>query len=284
MNQFNNRELATAIWLLLFIIFVMFKEDVRKSSLNVLEAFLRIKILSSIVLIAAYTAGIVFLLSRINLWNTSLLKDTIIWLGLTGIVLASSFVTANTTDGLFKKTILDNLKILMIVEFIINTYTFSLLVEIFFVPFVAIVVILNTFSGTDDKYSSFTKLSAGLLTIIGIIILVLTVISISSDYKNFGTLDTLRSFLLPPLLTFLFLPFLYLLVLYSNYEHLFTRLDLGYDKSHTLKRYAKKEIIKHCLFSLKKTNAARNMGIYDLMSIKTKEDVEELVRVYKNKV
>ena len=79
MNLFNNREIATAIWLLVIFILMLFKRDIRKSLLDVIKAFFKIKILSSIFLMIAYTTGIVFVLYQINFWNISLLKDTVVW-------------------------------------------------------------------------------------------------------------------------------------------------------------------------------------------------------------
>ena len=93
MNLFNNREIATAIWLLVIFILMLFKRDIRKSILDVFKAFFKIKILSSIFFLIAYTAGIVFVLYQINFWNISLLKDTVVWFCFTAIVLCFNLVT-----------------------------------------------------------------------------------------------------------------------------------------------------------------------------------------------
>ena len=207
----------------------------------------------------AYTAGIVFVLYQINFWNISLLKDTVVWFCFTAIVLCVNLVTSETDQNLFRKVIVDTIKIVIIIEFIVNAYTFSLVVELVLIPVVTFIVILEVFAKTDEKNSSVAKLMNGLLIIIGIVILIFVISNVVSDYKNFVSLDTLRKFLLPPLLTILFLPFIYFIVLFSTYEQLFVQLNLGYEKSKKLKRYAKREIIKHCLLSLKKVKKASNM-------------------------
>jgi hypothetical protein len=249
MGFFNNREIATAIWLIIACIFLLFIGNIVTSLPNLFKAFFKTKILTPLFLMMTYTTGIVFILYQVCLWTTSLLKDTIYWFGSTGIVLASKFITSRNNVSLFKETVVDSLKIVMIIEFIINTYTFSLLGELILVPVVTFIVLINTIAETDKKYSSVKKPTYGLLIIIGIAILGFAISKAVSDYKILGSMETLRSFLLPPLLTLLFLPFLYFLVLCSNYEQLFVRLDLGHKKSKELKRYAKKEIMKHCLFS-----------------------------------
>lgn len=282
MNLFNNREIATAIWLLIIFIFILFKRDIRKSLFNVLKASFKIKILTSIILMIAYTAGIVFLLNMANLWNTSLLKDTVVWFCFTGIVMSFDLVTSKKDQNLFRKIIIDNIKIVIIIEFIVNTYTFSLVGELVFIPILTLIVIMEVVAKTDDKYSSVAKLMNGLQVIIGIIILIYAMSNVVSDYKNFGSLDTLRNFLLAPLLFILFFPFIYFILLFANYELLLIRLNLGYEKSRKLKRYAKRKIIKHCLLSLKKVKKALNMNTYNLMHIRNREDVDKMIKAYKN--
>lgn len=276
MNLFNNREIATAIWLLVIFILMLFNRDLRKSFLDVFKAFFKIKILSPIFFMIAYTAGIVFVLYQINFWNISLLKDTVVWFCFTAIVLCVNLVTSETDQNLFRKVIVDTIKIVIIIEFIVNTYTFSLAVELVLIPVVTFIAILGVFAKTDEKYSSVAKLTNGLLIIIGIVILIFSISNVVSDYKNFVSLDTLRKFLLPPLLTILFLPFIYFMVLFSTYEQLFVQLNLGYEKSKKLKRYAKRKIIQHCLLSLKKVKKASNMN-YNLKVIRYEEDVDKLI-------
>jgi ABC-type multidrug transport system fused ATPase/permease subunit len=148
------------------------------------------------------------------------------------------------------------------------------------IPVVAFIVILEVFAKTDEKNSSVAKLMnglLGLLIIIGIVILIFAISNVVSDYKNFVSLDTLRKFLLPPVLTILFLPFIYFMVLFSTYEQLFVQLNLGYEKSKKLKRYAKRKIIQHCLLSLKKVKKALNTNTYNLKVIRYEEDVDKLI-------
>ena len=258
---------------------MLFNRDIRKSFLDVFKkAFFDIKILSSIFFMIAYTAGIVFVLYQINSWNISLLKDTVVWFCFTAIVVCFNLVTSETDQNLFRKVIVDTIKIVIIIEFIVNTYTFSLVGELVLIPVVTFILILGVVAKTDEKNSSVAKLTNGLLIIIGIVILIFAISNVVSDYKNFVSLDTLRKFLLPPLLTILFLPFIYFMILFTAYDDLFNQLNLGYEKSKKLKRYAKRKIIKHCLLSFKKVKKALNMNTYNLMHIRNEEDVDKMIK------
>jgi len=280
MDLFNNREIATAIWLFAIFIFMLVKREIRESLFNVINAFFKIKILFSIFLMIVYTTGILIVLHHVRLWNTSLLKDSIVWFCFTGILMCFNLVTSEKEEDLFRKIIINNIKIVIIIEFIINTYTFSLVVELFFIPLVTLLVIMEVIAKKDKKYSSVIKIINGLYVIIGVVILFYVISNVVSDYRNFGSLDTLRNILLAPLLTISFLPFIYFMMLFYAYERLFVRLNLGYEKSNKLKRYTKRKIIKHCLLSLKKVNKALNVNTHNLMHIRNKEDVDEMIKVY----
>ena len=280
MDLFNNREIATAIWLLAIFFFMLVKREIRESLFNVINAFVKIKILFSIFLMIVYTTGILIVLHHVRLWNTSLLKDSIVWFCFTGILMCSNLVTSEKEEDLFRKIIINNIKIVIIIEFIINTYTFSLVVELFFIPLVTLLVIMEVIAKKDKKYSSVIKIINGLYIIIGVVILFYVTSNVVSDYKSFGSLDTLRNIVLAPLLTISFLPFIYFMMLFDTYERLFVRLNLGHEKSNKLKKYAKRKIIKHCLLSLKKVNKALNVNTYNLMHTRNKEDVDEMIKVY----
>ncbi len=200
----------------------------------------------------AYTIGVVIILYLLNLWKISLIKDTIIWFCFSGVVICFDMLTSSKEENILRKITLNNIKIVIIIEFLVNTYTFSLLGELIFIPFITFIAMLDVVAQTDKKYSSVSKLITRLQFIIGATILIYAMSNAISDYNNLGSLDTLRSFLLAPLLSISFLPLIYLMLVFSAYENLFIRLNLGHEKSKKLKNYAKKEIIKHCQFRLKK--------------------------------
>lgn len=284
MSLFNNREIASAIWLLVIFTFLLGKRDIRKSLFNVIKSLFHIKILSSIFIMMAYTTGIVIALYLVKLWNISLLKDTVVWFCFTGVVMSFNLVTLREDENLFRKIIIDNIKIVIIIEFLVNTYTFSLVGELVFIPFMTLIVMLDVVAKTDKKYLAVAKLMSRLQIIIGLVILIYAISNAISDYKNFGSLDTIKNFLLAPLLTISFLPLIYFILLFAAYESLFIRLNLGYEKGKKLKNYARRKIIKQCLFSLKKIKKASNMNIYNLMHIRNEKDVDDMVKAYKDQV
>jgi hypothetical protein len=283
MNFFNNREIVMVFWALVIFILVLITRDRRelirrKSFLDAFKGHKKgiFEVFFSLVCMIGYTAVIVCILYQINFWNISLLKITFFWF-CSGIVMCVNTVTLETDQNVFRKIISDNIKITIIVVFIVNFYTFSLVIEFFLVPIVTCIMLYNVFAEKDEKNSNIVDLMNGLQFIIVLIILICFIDNVVSDYKNFVSLDTLRKFLLPPSLTILFLPFIYVLVLFSTYEQLFVQLNSGNTKSKKLKRYAKRKIIQHCLFSVKEVKKLLNSS-YNFKYIKNKEYVDNMIK------
>lgn len=283
MEIFNNREIATGIWLFIIFIFIITKQNFRKSLPSLIKSFFQTKVITIFLIILIYTSAIVISLYFLKFWNISLLKDTIIWFFFIGIVICINSITSKDYDNLFKKIIVDNIKIIIVYEFIVNVYAFHIIAEFFFVPFVTFIVLLDTVASIDKKNIALSKILKILQFLIGLSVLGYSIYKIITDFKNFMTLNTLKDFLLAPVLTISFLPFIYIILLFTSYEQIFVRLNLGYKKDKKLINYSKKEIIKYCLLSLKKVNNILRNNIHELMSIKDNSDIRNLINSLKVK-
>jgi len=284
MDIFNNREIASAIWLIVAFIFFSMKRDIREAFYNVFNCFFNIKIQISILIMIAYMAGIVTILYLLNLWEIFLLKDTIIWFCFSGYIMTFNILTSSKQENLFQRITKNIVIVVIIIEFLINTYTFSLGIELLLIPFIIIITLLDAIAETSDEYKSLLKLINGLQFIIMGSILIYATTHAILDFKNLGNINTFRSVLLAPLLTIFFLPLIYSMLVFSAYEKLFLRLNLGYEKSKKLKNNVKKKIIGHCKFSLQKLNKALNMNTYNLMQIRNEKDIHDMVKSYKRQV
>ncbi len=216
MGIFNNREIATVIWIVLIFGWALFQPNVRTAFSGVIRAFFQLKILVFVGLMIIYVAAVVAGLYAVHFWNVALLKDTVLWLCFTGMVMAANLVTSKTREGIFRKIVADNVKVIVLIQFLVNTHTFSLVGELVFVPFVTLVAMLETVASLDKRYSSVAKFMSGLQIAIGIVILVFAGLKVISDYENLLTIDALRSLLLAPMLSILFWPFIYLMLLLSK--------------------------------------------------------------------
>ncbi|KNZ68180.1 hypothetical protein Tfer_3287 [Thermincola ferriacetica] len=281
MNVFNNREIAAIIWLSVVLIYMIFKKEIRASLFEVIKSFCHRKILIPVILMILYISGIIILLHQIGFWKTSLLKDSIIWTCLTGFTMLMNSGSSKEKN-FFRKTIIDNLKIVMIIEFLVNTYTFSLIGELIFLPFITLIVMMQTVAKMDEKYIKVEKLLGWVKSYIGILILIFVLKNVFSNFSSWASLDTLKQFFLAPILTIAFLPFIYVVTVIAIYELIFIRLEFGSNKSKKLKNYAKLKIIKYCLLSLKRVKDFLTHHSHNLTNIETTEDVDKVVRSLKS--
>ncbi len=78
-NIFSNRELSVLLWTGLILIFVCRTKSVRISIIDVIKAFFAKKVIIVFLLTIGVISIICWMLAKGNLWDYSLLKDTIIY-------------------------------------------------------------------------------------------------------------------------------------------------------------------------------------------------------------
>ena len=135
-----------------------------------------------------------------------------------------------------RKAFLDNFKIVVVLEFIINVYAFSLIIELIIVPLGAIMVAMSVYAEYVERYSSVAKLANGLMAIFGITLISFTAYMIAKDSGNFFQPGILTDFALPIVLSILFLPFMFILVTYTRYENAFMRIRFMYNQLRLRRR------------------------------------------------
>lgn len=283
--MFNSREIASFVWLIIIFCAALIKEKKMRVSLkNAFLSFVKLKILITIFFMISYLIPLIFYLKKINFWDFSLLKDTILWFVFSGFIMIFSYLDGSNKKEFFKNTVISNFKFLIIFEFIINSYNFNLIGEFIFIPFVTIISVIEKISENKEEYKAVNKIFKTIIFFIGLIIIFLSFKHLILDYKEFQNLSTLKSLLLTPILTILFIPIIYILGILIEYDGLFCRLNMGLPKKNNIKLYAKFHLFKELKINLDRIYKANNMGIYNLMKIQTKEDVKEMIRIYKEKI
>ena len=85
----------------------------------------------------------VIVFEKIHFWNISATKDTILWTLGSAFGMYFSLNKVAQDENYFNNVILDNLKIVLLLEFVVNLYSFSLPVELIVIPIVSFIVLLN---------------------------------------------------------------------------------------------------------------------------------------------
>jgi len=210
METFNTRELATFLWIIIFLVFCLFQKNIRASMVDVIKIFFGKYILTIFILMFVYISLQIILLYNVMLWDFSLVKDTVYWILGVASVLLVNVTEVSKNRFYFKNLILSNIKLLIIIEFIVNMYTFNFVVELFIVPLISFFVISAAITESKKEYLLANKTANVIIGVFGFAVVVFFFINLISDFQNFWVLDNLRAFLLPIMLVITFIPFLYL--------------------------------------------------------------------------
>jgi hypothetical protein len=190
------------------------------------------------------------------------------------------FKFSNATDTDFiKNSIIDNFKILVVLEFIINLYVFNLWIELLLVPFSALIGGMIAIAESDDKYTTVKKFLNTILSIMGFIFIGHAIHQITNDFDSFLSKNNLVDLILPICLTVMFLPFIYFIALFANYEQLFIRMPF-FIKDKDVLSYSKRKIVYEFKFNLRELNNWSKH--FNYCQINKKKDIDDSIKNYKS--
>lgn len=282
MDILNNREWALVIWFFAFIIFALFSskmDEIRESFKKLLKVFFVKAIFSTFVLMIIYISIIVFVLFKIGLWESHQLKNTIIWSISVGAVSLFKVATREKKNHLFKDLVLDNLKLVAIIQFIVGVYTFGLVVETLIVPASVILVVMMAKAQTDKQYHYLEKILNGIMVTFGTILIFYTIYMLVTNFGEFAKKQTVYDFYIPPLLTFMYLPFIFIIMILTTYDVVFTRLKF-FIKDPELKRFA--ELYSIFRFHLRINLLERWPNILPIQDTSSRDGIKKSVdRIFK---
>ena len=276
-NTLNGREKAVIVWFLIFLFWALSQKNIRTSMLGVLKTFFQKKIITVFLAMFVYIFFIILLFSKLQIWNASLTKDTGFWILGSAFVLLMNVNNATQDDHHFKKILIDNLKLILVLEFIITLYSFNFWIEMLFVPVMFLIVAMGAVAEIKKEYLPVKKLIDYILSFIGIFLIIFAISKVIGDYQGFLTANNLRSFVLPPLMTLAYIPFLYIFALIMAYEMLFVRLDIFLKNDKKLAGFAKQKIFRLCFLNLGKLNRFAKESTSDLLNLRDKNGILNLV-------
>lgn len=270
LDSFSTRELAIGFWVLIALIACMFGKSIRQSILGVLKALFAWKISVSLLAFFAHTTFYVFILYKLGFWNIALLKDTIIWTLSFGFVSLMNINKINDTKY-FKNIFIDAIKWTIAIEFIVNFFTFSLTKEIILVPVLVFSAMLQAVASFDPKHKKVESIIKNILTYFSVFIFAYSLYKTIEKHSELFTVDNLKSFLLPVILTITFLPFMYFYNLFVKYEELWVRLRFMVRDENERKR-VKRQIMLIANFDINKLvsiskNIAKPVNVYNDLSV-----------------
>lgn len=269
-NSLSTREMALIILLFaIFLILVFFNKSVRSLIPEIIKLFFSIKLFIVMIL---YIALILFILYIMGILNILLTKDVIFWLILVPIPLLYAASKFKDEKNFFRNKAIGYISLTTFFGFIINFYTFNVFVEIIFLIILFLLIALISVSKTDEKYKPVENFFNILLLIIIFYLVIFFIYNLLINPNDFININTLITYILPSLLTALFLPFVYIFALYMRYETFCVFLKVKYNNPK-LRKYVFKEVFKRYNLKLYKFNEFfSEFGCFNAENI---EDVEK---------
>lgn len=222
----NNREWALLVLLVGFGTWALWRNPESRSSLRGLaRAALQVGIIVPVLLMVAYVCGLVVGGRRLGLWNPSLIKATVTWFLVSGLVILMNAVTERGKERrFFLRTALRTLELTVFVEFFINLFVLSFPVELV-LQFVLIwLVMLSAFAAGEERYRVVKAAVDGLIAVIGFGLAGYVLFQLVRQWDQLNQGAYLPEFAVPVWMTIGALPFIYFIMLYARYQSAFKTL------------------------------------------------------------
>jgi hypothetical protein len=275
--ELNNRELATIIWVGGLLAWTLRFRSVRESFAGVVRAAIQPKILIPVLLAAAYAVVCVVFLATIRIWTLDQAKDTMLWFAFPAIATSFGLIGKWRGESLLRHGIRDMAVIVVGIQFLTSTYTLALPLELILVPLGLLLGAAGAVADGKSEFASAKRVIVALQVGVGLLIVGVAVQQAILDWRSLNDLSTIRSLLLVPTLSLLFIPFTYVLLLYVTYENLFLRLTIPRHSRPELSSYAKKRIVRRFGLRLYSLKAFADTAGRQLLSIRSTEDVDRLL-------
>ena len=259
---FTTREIATAIWMIIFIVFCLSIKSIRKQIPGLFKVTFDKKLMILYSIIIGYVAIITYGFYKSIFWKNIFLKDILVWFIFTGFITCINAVM--NKEGYIKKKVYENIKITVIIEFLISMFTFSLVVEMIMIPVLSIIAIMDVIAEREEKYESAH-------------ILYQTIQRTIFEYRELYKLDTVICFLIPIVYTLLMVPLEYCLEVFSAYQSLFIRMSFKEKDDKKLQRKNHFQIIKICRLSVKRIRIFQNNYLVKMYKMMREEEFQSII-------
>lgn len=228
----TTREIASAIWLAVFLMVILIQQSTRESLGSVLEALFQPILLIPLAIGAAYGTAEIYLLERLGWWSVANLKTTIVWLFTFAFVTMFEVATAKSRKAGLGKIAAEILSVAGFLTFITELYSFSLWVEVIALPFVTMIALMSLMAKQKPEHVQVAKLMGCLSALIGLSYIGFSLWKTYQLWSETATLANALELAIPILLFLGFIPFLYTWRVFVAYSDVFATISIfGIDKS-----------------------------------------------------
>lgn len=283
-EMFSTREIALGIYLFLLIFYIFINKKVRSSAIVLMKVALRRQLLVPFCIIWVYAIIFIYTVSNIELWNWYYIKDVLIWVIFMGIPICFKAIDRNTDNRYFFNIIFNNFKFIAIVEFLISNFTFALWIELLLQFILLLVYMMQAIAERKEEYKPAKKLIDIVIAIISLFIIIATFKIALNTYSEHNISEYVISFIIPVVLSIIYVPVAYMMAIYSRYEMLFIRMKFKEPKTKKIIRQHRLAVIKNCRLSIKRIIKFERTYMPKMYVNMNQEEFEKILYDFKNNI
>jgi len=218
LDFFSTREWATITIIGGFVLYCFVSnKGVRASVYQVVKCFFAPKVLLPILGAYVYLSVFTFLLYKLGLWSTAILRQTIFFYLFSCVALLFRYIM-KPAELASKKYWNEALNVLVVIEIYINAYTFSYFAELL----IQIVIMFAWLMANADMITKEKTRVQGCFRVVyyislSVVFLYSVCSVVAAGIENFSY-DMVVSIVYPVIGTVLYYPYLYMIAVYSEYE------------------------------------------------------------------
>jgi hypothetical protein len=231
---------------------------------------------------AGYVAAVVAVAYQLGFWNAGLIKDTVAWFLVPGVVLLFGFTKAYEGRRYYGRTLVQVIGLTAIVEFYVNLAAFPLWAELALLPAVVFLGAVSAVAGLKPETQVAKRFVDGMAAVVGFFILVGTAVYVIPEWDGLDKAELALSFALPIWLTAATLPFIFGLSLFANYEMAFTRID-QFSKNPQDRRRAKLALMVSYRFRNRELHRFAGLGPQELSRSTSWGEARRIIAFYRAK-
>ncbi|MFP5325997.1 MAG: hypothetical protein ACLGHT_00775 [Acidimicrobiia bacterium] len=235
----NNRQLAFIFWAVVALVWVLSRRDMRSSVRNVLRTAASPKLLAPLLVLAAWVGGLVYIGSRLRLWDGDRATDTVFWFVTAGLVLFGNFAKVSSERHFLRRTTLATLEIASLIAVLSEVFVLNLVAELLLLPVLVALGGMSAVSAARPEHRQVKKMVDGIIAVGSIAMLLYVVFSLVNNWGSLDKGDLLQQFALPVWLTAGVVPYIYMVGLLSSYELAFVRIDFKSERTWWARTRAK---------------------------------------------
>lgn len=275
LKQFNGREQAVAIWLLLAFVAALFNKGIRGAIFAFVRSLFARRLIWIYTSATLWFMAIIVVLEKTGMWNSLLIKDTVMWFVVTAFVLI--FNVNSAKEHFFRDAVVDNLKLTALLEFVSNMYSFNVWIELPLTLVIFSFSMVGEVASMKPEQAPVKRLTERVLSFIRWAMLAFIVYKSISNFSELATWDTARSLVLPLILTIAFIPYVYALALQLAYDAVFSQVDFALGDDRPLARFTRGRLSKLCSNSLARVKRVTGSSEFNLWNLKSEEDVLDMI-------